>query len=523
MAEKSSTAAILSQKDDLAVTDPQLINAILSLYFEWESKRTSHITFARRTTTAMNCTMDYDRDEGKPTEIRIFLNDFQGPVNVVPGSRVQVKMSVFRVSYEFSATVEAVADNPEKERWHVIIDVPTEIKSARRRRLPRISVNEESRQFLPEATWSDFEQKDAPVPIEILDLTLFSMRATGGSIGLKKGIVQLGKIAIPAEVVRSDKNETVLIFKFEKAELFGAFFDYYRKLAYPTLRERYEVPLNVGVDLYEKTKYFANFQADKSAQEKEEILSTWEALKSGVHITNSDYYVTNGDGEVTGCSGLALSYYSGEEPVWTFHQLCAVKDPQALRQSGVLYTWRAEYLAARPEKLSVAASFTSKSRWLERIYTKHSMNSKYGTKLNAVINRRCNISKQTKIGGPKFRIYEMGTVKRVSTTSTDLWGCVNPKFLNANENLNTVITLSDSFSPEDLLGLGGQLVEASGEDNTSIVFVTPPSVDTSRLGGVVQPSDRFCQIPKQDLIVFISSVEHSISVTERKLCGQLVE
>ncbi len=517
---------VLALDDATVLSSDKAIGSALSLYFQWEKKRSCHITFSKEA-GALLCEMDYDHDEASPTEIRVQLSKIskKKSVKVVPGSTVLIRFEIFRVTYVFTSVITAVAADPKVEGWHSIIEVPSELRVLKTRHLPRLVLDDAGRAKLPKATWTS--SSGDPIDLKLLEIGMGSVRASFIGEALlareKSGKLSFGEALVPVEVVRSGKGEIILKLNFVDHKDFGPFWDYYRLVAYPSMRSRYEVPFEEGIELYEKTNYFGVYGAEKSSEEINELIKTWEDIRSGFHSTNADYYITDDHGVLSGSSSLVLTNFSQNESVWAFHQLCAIKNPYLVEQSGVLYTWRSEYLASHPEKLSVTGNFYSKSRWLERIYVKHTRNSMHGSKLWQVINRRCTFSRKDKVNSISLKSYPIGKIERISTTSDDIWGSANPKFLNANQNLDTIVAVFRPTTKHELENIGGNLAEKLNEDNISILATLLPNFDLTSLMSKEQRSDRFFRIPKDDLLLFMSSVEHSVAVTERKLLNAGVE
>jgi hypothetical protein len=517
-----SGAEVLALENATLISSQQSISAAMSLYFEWEKKRFSQIIFKQGThQKPIECTMSYDQDEASPTEIRVKLHKHLKSLDVVPGGQIVMRFEIFRVTYEFSVLVTAVAGDAKKEGWHVVIEVPQVLKVLKSRRLPRLRLTKEAREVLGSAIWikSDGEKLD----LELLEIGLGTVRAKCKNLKDEKlGAFTLGEVTVPGEVLRSAEGEIIFSLKFETSEIFGAYFDEYRRVAYPSLRSRYDFPYEVGIDLYESAGYFETFDSAVTQEEKQEIMNTWNSIKTGFHKTNADYYVTNEDSPI-GCSGLALTNYVSGLSLWTFHQLCALKNPNLILESGVLYSWRSEYLAARPEQLAADASYRSKSRWLERIYTKHSKNSTAGSKLSAVLQSRCTFAKPSQEAAMKTEFYSIGHAQRLITVSEEFSAAVNPKYLNASANLDMIIALSGRVTPEKLKIIGGQLATKLEMENVSMVVVVPMETDLSEFEGVKGKSDRYCYLPKEDLVNLMSSIEHSMAITERKLHNASVE
>jgi hypothetical protein len=510
---------VLALDDATVVKSDKAIGSALSLYFQWEKKRSCHITFSEG--PAQLCEMDYDHDEASPTEIRIQLLKIskKKSFKVVPGATVLIRFEIFRVTYVFTSTVTAVSTDPKVEGWHSIIEVPQELRVLKSRHLPRLELDDAGRAKLPRASW--ISKSGNVLDLKLLEIGMGSVHASLSDLSAdwkeKTGKLSLGKASVPVEVVRAVKNEIIFKLRFAGHEDFGLFWDYYRLVAYPSMRSRYEVPFEKGVELYKKTNYFGAFHGEKTQLEIKELTDTWESIRSGFHETIVDYYITNSANEPSGCGGLALLLYSDERPIWMLHQLCAIKQPDLIVQSGVLHIWRAEYLAARAEALDAVVSFRSASRWMERIYVKHTRNSRHGSRLFPTKNKNCEFGIRNDPVEIPVMAYSIGKLRRVCTKAQEVWAAANPKYLNANGALDLVIAVFETVPWLEIERIVGRIASSLKLKHLSMLVTLPHDYDMDLVRGTDQISDRFAQIPKDDLFTFISSVEHSIAITERKL------
>jgi len=217
------------------------------------------------------------------------------------------------------------------------------------RSLPRFILNDEQKKILPPIIWRS-RRGEADVRLDIVEIGLGTLRATHSMQIHKDGFFRFGNRDFFGSILKSEKEGSVFILDLKDWQDYGAYFDIYRLIAYPSLKSRYELPNEAGIDLYRRANYLARSDVSLD-QSSGEILKTWDLIQDGVHNTNVDYYIMDNQGVPTGSSGLALTHFSNETPMWSFHQLCAVKEPTLVSLSGVLYTWRAEYLAGRIEIL----------------------------------------------------------------------------------------------------------------------------------------------------------------------------
>jgi len=160
--------------------------------------------------------------------------------------------------------------------------------------------------------------------------------------------------------------------------------------------------------------------------------------------------------------------------------------------------------------------FRSASRWVERIYVKYAMSSIEGVKLIPMKMQRTSVcSNDDK--SIEIRKYEMGQATRCSTISEEYFGGIGPKFLNASNYVDILISVSKQFGREFLESIAGQIARAAGVDQVPFIYALNLDEDASKFGGHTLVSDRYCEFDKVKLNNFVTAVEHSIAVTERKL------
>ena len=516
MREGQNHSDVFSARNFVSIEQKSEINSVLDLYFQWQEHRTCRLSLEDRPLSSLiTCEMDYDRDEGLLSEIRVKTDDAKCFHGAKDGSPVQIVFQVFKVTYVFSAPILALSEEPDVDGWHIIVEAPSLMRKIKARGAPRVIVDDLNSSVLPEAYWEEENSGDCRQRLRVLEIGMSSLKVTHDSGLSPRGRLRLGEHYFNTRVFKTENTQSVLTLQLTDSRDYGAFFETYTKIAYPSLRGRYALPLEEGLKLYERSGYFQ--RSDLGAENiMPELLNTWTALEPGCHISTADYFVCDKDEIPMGSSGLAHTHYSGDCQMWTFHQLCAIRDPSSLDLSGVLYTWRAEYLASRTGELRAWGTFRSASRWVERIYVKHAISARDNTVVRAIKMQRCHVDRDTRREF-SIREFDMGLKKRYYVADSDFVGGLSPRFLNASDYVEILMNFSSKVELDRLMALGGQLADAADRNSTAIIFVVPHDVDITSIGGVKLVSDRYFEIEKQDLISFISSVEHSIAVTERKL------
>lgn len=516
-----SLAEVLSKEDQSLTENMRDISAALSLYFQWEPYRSSLVyPDYKSKTKGVPCSMDYDRDERTPTEISIIIKkEAFSNFAQTQFQKLAIRFEVFRTCYEFEASALSPPEIFNDDYFRIIITPPRALKTFKSRRLPRIEMTSILKEKLPKTTWNqaiDGQNNEIDVTIEEMGLKSIKVKCSQ-RLGKAFGKLKMGDFEIPAEATPTPEGDSILLFNFENNESFGRYFDVYRLLAYPSLSPRSSFSADAIIQLYQMSNYFGKFEGEKSNEQIRDIKSNWKDLETAQHLTTADYVARDDDGAPFGASSVALSFYNDDRPVWVFHQLCSMKIEKYVYLTGQLYMWRAEYLAARPEPLEIAVWFHSRSRWLERIYVKYSMQTNYNSNvLYPIIDRRCTFEPNTNDSSIKLREYCVGTARRICTTSSPVWAAAGPRFLNANENLDCIVALWGNPTSAQIKVHGETISSRLTGAPTTILVTVPHDFNINELGGAPQLSDRFCHFKKNQLIDLLASVEHSIAVTTRK-------
>jgi hypothetical protein len=491
-----------------------------SLYFEWEEYRSALLYKTGDNPIVLPCSIDYDRDERNPSELRVTLSLPSNDVTKIDAfSVVSIRLEIFGFCYIFDSTVTAIATAPHEDGWNFILKMPNEVQTRRSRRLPRYTQQVTAGLELPKITW--ISEGNPPVLAQVVEIGIRSLSVTTESkLNPSRGTVTIEGQTFQAELIRSSQNKYSFNLGFEKSDKYGSYFDVYRKYTYPSLRFRGDLPYEAAIELYEESKYFETGPGGLNPNKAIAMKSDWKAIDSGAHQTNADYYAVDENGKAVASAGLALCNYIKDRAVWSFHQLCALKRPDLVSLTGELHRWRVEYLAGRPESLVAVVWFNSNSRWVERMYAKHAMTSTLGSKVLPILDRRCTF-KKGESDEHKFEInsYQVGTAHRFGASNEKLWGAVGPRFFNANENLDTIVVVDKETSIEEINSLAQQLISNLKVEELSLLVTVPADFDIAKLGGEYQKSDRLGYFPKEDLVNLLYSMEHSIAVTERKLAS----
>jgi hypothetical protein len=511
----------LLERDGTTSTDPLNISNKLSLLFHYEDYAWVGVTLPGAGNKIVPCRISYDQTEAVPTELYLTLKTPYAVDRLAMIKRATVSFEIFRVCYEFSAEVLNYNSDGSVE-FHLVLSIPEELSTIKHRRLPRVRIDQEDREKLPKIYLNSSNE-----PLQISELGLNSIAVdtvehfTAGEYELDFRSENNLKCRATG-MIRGEK--LVFCLLFENAITFGQYFNIYRKFAYPGIQPRSDFDNLTMFDLYEKTGYFGGFLTDESKSKgRQDLLKTWEAVPNEAYDVTADFVTTDKQGTVIGASSVSLAFRDTNFEYWAFHQLCSIKSPDLLTASGHLYMWRADYLIGLPQDLKVVVWFRSESRWLERIYVKFARQSSERVRIHPVKLIKGQFTKTTSGTPsrqlPKTTSYSYGSHKRTVTVSDNLISGIGPDFLNASGLLNNVSFLDGNDDKEAIQSAMTALMENSGTDTAQFYVSLPEKSETTFEGWKITPSDRFCIFSKNDLIDFLSSVEHSIAVIRKKAQG----
>lgn len=511
----------LYSKDATNLTSATDIGAMFSLYFQWPAHRSCIVICDPEKKRFFDCDLSYDTDESSPSELHVKVKN--GLPAVTEFKNLDFHCEIFRTSYHFTSAVLAVSTTPEVDGWNFIISIPHNIYVRNARRLPRLDLtNFPGSASKPTCTVTSLQ--NTYTNVQILEMGASSLAIAGKLQTSEIVRIELNGATFHAKILNCNGEKTVLSLQFDSPHTYGDYFEFYRSYAYPILKGRYEIPYEVGLNLYAESGYFEKIPGGTTADQQSKVSDTWDRIKSGSHLTHLDYYGIDSEGNPSGVAGIALSHFIDKSSVWMMHQFCMTKKPEMLDITKDLHNWRSEYLAARSEDLSVGICFHSSSRWMERIYVKHSNLTKGNTTLYPAVMKwiEFTASNDKSESRTKLKTFPVGDCQRVATTTSHLWGAAGPTYFNANGTLDMIVSLDKSIPLTEIIDTGMALAANSDNDRLRALVVTPLETDLSSISGTPISADRVCHILKSDLGALITSVDHSIAVTKRKLANGAV-
>lgn len=511
--------AVLAERDGDKVGEPTLIDAALSLYFNWENHRKAHVSFSSDR-IARPCVVSFDEDEAIASELRISLCDTSNVQHQTVGSELLIQLEIFNVSYAFTALITAF-DPDAKYGFHFVISIPTEMIVQKRRPVPRVRINSEQSTEVLRPRWKSLSSESFhKVSISEIDVNTVYLDDT--SLPQEDGLIELDGKLFHAELSHKGSRGTVITLRFETPIDSGAFFDIYKRFAFPSLESRPTLPTEKIFDAYKESGFFDKFLGSAPpevvAQYRESLQATWKSLESGAHKTVADYCSVSSEGTVIGASSLALAFKTPERDVWAIQQLCVRSEPEFFQNTRELYLWRPVYLTGRPDTFDVVCWFDSKSRWIERIWIKF-VNHK-GNLENTLWPVTMRVFKPIARAQSEtdIKAYKIGENVRKYIAAPRLLAATDPSSLNFAKLLNHVSSIPPSASSAEELKRHAEVLASVSENPESEYRLSVPhNIQDPELSQLpIHNLDRLCYFEKQDLPFLYTSIEHSIAVMERK-------
>jgi len=495
-----------------------LIDRIISLYFQWKDRANTSVIINKASNTNLSCVLDYDQDERSPSELYVITSSSttQRPT-LIPGSTIQIRIEIFGISYLF--TVPVLLVNMDGTDPWLVVGVPFDVAVAKLRVLPRHKISKEQK-ISQNVYWISKAQEKYPA--DILEISLHSLvLMVNGVSDFEDGEINIEteEHILRTKLVRRIENKFVVQPVIDTPEQYGAFFNFYRSIVYPYLRPADEYKPQERLALFQKTGFLGKYSSNDVSSLLDRVGRIWTEIAKSQHLSSVDYVVINEEGSPIGASSIALAFADNKKPVWMLHQTCAVKLPELLESSGILYFWRMEYLTAYPSEMKVAVVFHSESRWHERIYTRFKNQSGGKARLIPVIIKRTQLNRQSPKFTHQFESYSIGSLKRISFCSNKFWAAHNPSLFNVANNLDEIIVFENNLTEENLKSIGNDLCHALDSEQVDTRVVMPAELEHNWIQGEILPSDRLCIFEKEHLYDLYRVVEHSLAVTERKYQG----
>ena len=523
--EDFSQGVALGKDDGHTSDETALISAALSLYFQWPEYRSS-VLRDKKIDQMSSCELEYDSDEREPEELWIIPDNISSTATFREGDKIQIIFEVFNTAYSFESLVLWSACGDSSSRIQLVICIPNTIAIQKSRRLGRHLINENDRSLIPTFVFRP-DPKGREAILDLIEIGSQSLLIKQHIEPGSNGYLEFEGHKIYCTCPRKNSDGSILVLNFKSQQELGAYFDVYRKIAYPGLLPRSTASPDETISAYEASGFFSKFSKElvKDVYQKWLLLikESWKKISVPAHQNTADYVVVDrATNKVTGASSLVLGFQNGSRPVWVKHQLCSIAEPKYLPLTKTVYLWRTEYLCGLPEDLDVAVWFDGNSRWIERLWIKFSRYINQPNTVRSVDIRILDLSKEKNLEQPKYETihYDIGSESRNVTVSSKVISGIGPDTLNTSGLLNHSISLSTE--PDDqvaVLDAVKTLCSTSAQTNSNLVFrvsfptgKTPESVKSLP----VHPSNRFCFFEKKYLPTLRSSLEHSLAVIEKK-------
>lgn len=498
---------VLSLKHGQEIEKTETISKVLSLYFQWPSQSKAFTFLGKDTIDKVEAALTYDNEERELTQIFISVPSSHSE-NLKRLSHLFLRVNVFDNCFEMECEILEVF--AEAQSIVAIVQPPIKISSIKARQLPRVAIDQST-------NYAQITFDEGTEHYSIIDVSLnaFSINGTLPANTIVPLLLDSKKYT--GKVIHSFNKKTVISIIFNNDKEIGMFFDYYKQFAFPSLRGRQEIPYESALKLYKETGYTNKFEVKGANSDTGSALTEfWNQIADSKHELNIDYYITNEDAP-TGASSCTLAFQDGEQEVWSFHQLCALKVPELVRLSGDLYAWRAEYLAARKNNIKASVWYSGKSRWLERIYVKfHMQNANRCTLTSVKFIARDVQPRSTVVIEQKISVRLFGNHKRYYFSDENILAAGAPDHLNANRNLNVIIWRGSSKPNIEYMS---SIAEAIAYLSSRPMFFR--FCYDSTHGDLVEGDNieelRYSTMSQECLIDFANSLNHSMAITERKL------
>lgn len=509
-----SLAEVLNANSGTTFTDSQKIASILSLYFQWPEHRKA---VALVNNIAQEVNILYDADEAIPS---MFWFPIIAHFDVQP-TFLKLYIELFNVCYELHVKcIDSVIN--ENEEVVLYFEPPDKITVLKSRGLPRHKLRERAHISLYTASGQAVEG-------ELLEVGLSSFICRTEDVEPKNlESLFINDLKLSIKFLRSTANASVFTLALESKISVEKYFLFYLKHRFPSLRPRGSVPHEKVFKTYVESGFLKKYEKnegllnDNSALHSE-LSQTWQNLSDAQFEHSLDLVSVlekNNTLEVVGASSVFLCYFEKEKPVWAFHQLCALKDPDTIKNTTDLYMWRADYLYFRNESLKACAWFNSRSRWIERIWVKFANNSPKNCELKAIsmkVIESKNLHSRNLTRDIQSKKYNIGSATRVSLESENFFGACSPPRINASGAMDFI---SISFQPEDYEQYINTIFRESQSINYSMQTIRA-QFDIGEVPASLQNlpdhgSDRFCIFTRESLPTLSSSILHAMAVYQKK-------
>lgn len=515
-AENLDIGSVLTYENAVLVESEEKVNAALSLYFQWTERalalaRVNEGKFA-------DIKIEYDLMDLQP---EYFWAEILLDQSLDTTSRIEICFELFNISYAFRASIdEAIAKENGK---HILyFRRPTCLKVFNIRQTPRRLLAKNSRQI-------------AEVSTKCGSLKTFEIREIGpNSIVLMGEPAQFNhsdvKVKLNAKeysfkFIRSKNDEHIFSLNKCPSDKYTDYFKAYARFAFPQLRDKTDIDHAEVIQMYQASGFYGKGNSKVSESEeklKSETLIAWNEMKDEKKSI-IEMVALDANDKVVGSSCLAEAFKHDGQSFWVIHHLAAITDPNSIRRTTDLYLWRIEYLLGLNANFSVCCWYDSKSKWIDRIWTKFhrtclskgatvSETETYAFKINEVLPNNEATSEP-------FECEEksIGNFTRYLIKGSRFFGGIGPQYLNASGFLNHVCFYEKPPLQSSIEAIHKYIGQNAGLTNTTYRVTVPKGTTLPILENRSKSNaDRFCIFPNDSLNGLLSSLMHSLAVMERK-------
>lgn len=497
-------SAVLTSGTAKRIDKKNEISAIFSLINQWPDKTKISAYVHRNQSKAYESNIIIDNEERNITQLIFEFN--QEPQEAFTG-KLFAKISIFDSCFEIE--VEVLECWKEDGSFLICTSIPETVDKL----IPRASTRKNLTQPI-----------HVSISIDELETTCRILNLNPGNVVIDLNLPVGQKIRLKIEKnnfhgksIRHLEHGTLIEIMFESDEENGCYKEIYFKNKYPNLSSRDYCDPSLVFDAFIKSGFFGNFTNESNHENKKsDTIKTWENLKPIRHKSNIDMCLIN-NGQPVGASSLTLGLRNKQQEIWIFHQLFSIKSETTIDDTGLLYTWRAEYLMNRMADINTLVWFRSESRWIERIYVKLSMLVKSHSKLCHSNVFDYSHTRTEKKYLEVAKVEDFGSEKRATVELANTLASAGPRLLHVNENLNLVV--SQTNDPEEIKMACDLLCDALNTDKMHFRLDVVNTDVVNALNNLTtqKGSDRRAEIEKSAMLDLITCVQHSVEVTKKKM------
>jgi len=494
------------------------VHSHLQLYLMWPDYSSSFIKVAGEMVKA---TISVDQALGEFDQLFISTDaDTFLKIKSKNQHLQRVFIEVFGITFGFEPIIQECIEEYSEETPCLSIQIPIKITRYNMRGTRRVRIDE------PPPLIVNYNGERLQGILQDVSPSSFCIKLSH-DLQIKNAHVSIEHAGLIFDAIASKSLKNSIVIKpiTSHEKHFGHYFDLYVKFAYPMLRSRFSFakdPIPELMHLTGQAKKFAEREASNSWLDR--ISEAYNAAKDALNTFIADYVATNDEGTPIATSSLAKAFIDIDEtPIWAFHGVGSIQDPNFLEHTCAIYNWRSDYLLAKDPSAKVIVWFDGRGRWIEKVYTKFQRLTSDNTKLWAIRNNRyikCNSEiKQSlnKYPLPTQKAFSKGAFKRFVAANKNISFGMGVPYLNYSGVLENLFFKEKDFSEATIDEISGVIDETRPE---RFFIPTPTELSDLNFDGFemfcLESTTRQCLTNGDALKFFSSSLEHSKAVVRKK-------